>query len=274
MANQSGVITLSGKLDKQVYFRRNGKNFARTAPEHVQLSENSKKSSKEFGRASSAASLVRQAFSFIVNPIADKAFSQRLRSCFVKVISSAYSKPNGEREVTDGDLALLKGFQFNRYTRLWNIFSIEPLVEINPETGISITVPGFRLAGTVNAPPGAVTLVIQLCCCACDFPAKNGLLARADDLQINLDKPFFPGGTISFPGEATDSKVLLVATGAYFLNSAGMLTANRNWMAGSIIEAGMVREGHIVPFQPLEKKISPVDKPEQKKRVSWQINEE
>jgi hypothetical protein len=54
MANQNGVITLSGKLDKQVYFRKNGKNFARSAPQHVQLSENSKKSGKEFGRPSSA----------------------------------------------------------------------------------------------------------------------------------------------------------------------------------------------------------------------------
>jgi hypothetical protein len=59
---------------------------------------------KEFGRASSAASLVRQAFSFIAGSIADTSFNQRLRSCFVKVIHAAYGKPKGEREVADGDL--------------------------------------------------------------------------------------------------------------------------------------------------------------------------
>jgi hypothetical protein len=188
MANQNGVITLSGKLDKQVYFRKNGKNFARSAPQHVQLSENSKKTGKEFGRASSAASLVRQAFWYMAGPIADTSFNQRLRSCFVKVIHVAYSKPKGEREVADGDLSLLRGFQFNRHTRTELIFLPEPLVEIDPGIGISITLPRFRLEGNVKAPPGAARLVIQLCCCACDFPAKNGKLARADELQINLCK--------------------------------------------------------------------------------------
>jgi hypothetical protein len=116
--------------------------------------------------------------------------------------------------------------------------------------------------------------VIQLCCCACDFPVKNGKLARADELQINLGKPYFPGGTIRFPGEITGDKVLLIATGIIFMKSDGTRIVNRNWMCGSIIEAGLVREGRIVRFEQEEKQAIAVEKPELKKGVSWEINEE
>ncbi|MES2329893.1 MAG: hypothetical protein V4539_09840 [Bacteroidota bacterium] len=272
MAIQRGLITLSGKMDDQIYFRRDGKNLARSAPAEVQISESSKKSGTEFGRASKAASVVRRAFLSIVGHIADRAFNQRLRSSFVKVINSAYCKPKGEREVTDGDLALLKGFQINRYTPLQNIFSIEPRIEINPDTAISITFPKFRLEGIVTAPPEAVFLVVQLGCSVGDF-SENGLSARIRVLQIDLRRPYFPTSKLVVPDGAVDDQALLIAIGVHFLTAQGIRIGNRNWMAGRIIESGLVSDGQIVPFVKQEKKIDPVVQDDGKQWLSWDVND-
>jgi hypothetical protein len=274
MATHKSIITLSGKLDNQVYYTRNGKKLVRKAPEKPQLSENSKKSAAEFGRAGAAASLVKPRLSFVTTPIADNGLYNRLSACFLKVIHSCYTKQHGEREVADGDLALLKGFQLNRHTNSQKVCAAEPVVNINPGTGISFSIPGFRLQDMVTAPPNADTLVIQLCCCACDFSGKTGLVAKTNDLHISLHKPFFPGAILSLPDGATNGKVLLVAINFYFLNRDGLPINDRNHKAGKIIEAVLIREGRIVPFQHLEKKTEPVIKQHENTGVSWVINGE
>lgn len=274
MAIEKGIITLSGKLDNQVHYRRNGKNFVRSNPGHYTLSANSQKSGIEFGRAGSAASLVRKALGFMADRIADNGFYNRLSAHFCKVIKSCKTKQPGEREVVDGDLALLKKVELNRYTHSHKIFSAEPVVIIHPGADISISLPRFSLAGIAKTLPRAGTLVVQLCCCACDFTNKKGLVARADDLQINLQKSFFPGGKLRLPAGALDDKVLLITIGFYCLDKNAQPIGNRKYMAGRMIEAVLIREGRIVPFVYPENKIQPVVKQREKKGVSWEINQE
>lgn len=274
MAIEKGVFTLSGKLDNQVHYRRNGKNFVRSNPGHYTLSENSQKSGIEFGRAGSAASLVRKALGFMADRIADNGFYNRLSAHFYQVIKSCNTKQPGEREVADGDLALLKKVELNRYTNSQKIFFAEPVVIIHPGADISISLPRFRLEGIAKALPRAGTLVVQLCCCACDFAGKKGFVAKADDLPIGLHQSFFSGGKLRLPAGALDDKVLLITIGFYCLDKDALPIGDRNYMAGKIIEAVLVREGRIVPFAYEKNKMKPVVKQKEKKGVAWEINQE
>lgn len=273
MAIAKGIIPLSGKLDNQVHYRRNGKNFVRSNASHHTLSENSKKSGIEFGRAGSAASLVRTALGYMVNRMADNGFYNRLSAHFYRVIRSCNTKRPGEREVVDGNLALLKAVELNRYTHSLKIFSAEPVVVIDPAADISITLPRFSVKGIAKAFPRAGTLVVQLCCCACDFANKKGLVAKADDLQISLHPSFFPGGRLRLPAGVTDDKVLLVAIGFYCLDRYGQPIGDRHYQAGRIIEAVLIRKGRIVPFVHQEPAQKAVVKQKEKKGVSWEIND-
>jgi hypothetical protein len=274
MAIEKGIISLSGKLDNQVHYRRNGKNFVRSNPGHYTLSENSQKSGTEFGRAGSAASLVRKALGFMADRIADNGFYNRLSAHFYQVIKSCNTKQPGERQVVDGDLALLKKVELNRYTHSQKIFPAEPVVIIHPEADIFISLPRLGLAGIARALPQAGTLVVQLCCCACDFAAKKGVVAKVDDLPISLQQSFFPGCKLKLPAGALDDKVLLITIGFYCLDKNAQLIGNRKYMAGRMIEAVLIREGRIVPFVYPENKIQPVVKQKEKKGVSWEINQE
>jgi hypothetical protein len=273
MPIQKSLINLSGKLDDKVFFHRNGKNLVRSDAEQYHLSANSAKSGTEFGRAGAAASLVKKAFDPVLQSVADNQFYLRLTACFRNIISTAYNRPKGEREVHDGDISLLKDFQFNRYRTSSGLCSVQPLATINPAEGIDISLPAFVPDDVVTAPHQAVIMVIQLSCCVCDFTKKNGVVARADDLPIYLYDNF-PGGELHFPVDNIDNKVLLAAIGFSFTDENGLAFGGRKYTAGSIIEAALVRNGQIVPFRYPEEVPPPATQQPTKNRVAWKIHGE
>jgi hypothetical protein len=274
MAIQTGIIPLSGKLGKMIYFRINGKNYVRSAPEQYRLSSNSRRSAEEFGKASRAASLVKAGMASLIPRINTNYIDQRLRSRFMAVIGSGYSKPKGEREVADGDLALLKGFQLNRYTEHRKLCSINPVVEIDPASGITVILPRTPLRQVVNAPARAVSMVVQLGACICNFTGKGGWKVRAKNLVIDLAKENFPRCTAPIPANKMNNSVVLVAIGFYFLSASGHPIGDRKYIAGSIIEAVCVRKGRIVIFKPQAETVQNASEQEEKEGVEWVIEEE
>jgi hypothetical protein len=273
MPIQKSLIHLSGKLDDKIFFHRDGKNLVRSAAEQYHLSENSVRSSTEFGRSSAAAALVKQALAPMVRSTADNKFSLRLTTTFRSIISTAYNRPKGEREVHDGDISLLKDFQFNRYRTSSGLCSVQPLATINPAEGIDISLPAFVPDDVVTAPHQAVIMVIQLSCCVCDFTKTNGVVAHAYDLPIYLYDNF-PGGELHFPVDNIDNKVLLAAIGFSFTDENGLAFGGRKYTAGSIIEAALVRNGQIVSFRYPEEKPPPATQQPTKNRVAWKIHGE
>lgn len=273
MAKQRSTITLSGKLGDKVYYQRNGKNLVRSAAAFHHLSANSEKSGTEFGRASKAAALVKQGFHDMINIIGDNRFTLRLTTRFIKVIGTGYSKPKGEREVTDGDIALLKGFELNRFTASNRICAIEPVIDINPSADITVTIPRFNLEHTVIEVPRAETLVIQSCCYAFDFKNGKKWLAPLSDLEISLHKTWFPGCSLQFPAGSLHNKVLVFAMGFYFLSTDHFPIANRNYLGGRIIESVLIRNRRIIRFVYPEKNVQPVTKKIQKTGIAWRFSE-
>ncbi|HVZ25397.1 MAG TPA: hypothetical protein VG842_05065 [Sediminibacterium sp.] len=251
MATQTGVIQLSGKLDKQVYYQRNGKNFARKVQESHQLTENSRKSGKEFGRASAAASMVQKAFSESLGSIMDNECFLRLTSCFGEVIRTAYHKPKGERDVTDGDLALLNGFQLSRYISGERILPQDPVVGISPETKLKIALHAFPTDPRSRYKPArAETLVVRLYCGVFHFAKKQGKVVPAVDLEIKLEEAgYFKGGVLDFPVTEINNRVLIIAAAYHFLDEDGKPINNRKYRAGKILAAALVRNWKPVPFR-------------------------
>jgi hypothetical protein len=274
MARQKSATTLSGKLGNSVYYRRNGKDLVRKAPEPYQLTENSIKSGMEFARANRATGLVKERLPELFEDIGDGALYNRLTGRFMKLIGTGYSKPGGEREVSDGDLALLKGFEFNRFTSSHSICAIEPVVVIDPAADISITVPKFSIEQSVNAPVKAETLVIQLSCFVCDFTTEKTGAANSDDLHISLDKSSFAGGCFEFSADSTSDEAMIFTISFQFLDRDHLAIKNRNHTAARIIESVMIRDGRVTPFRYPEKIVQPVVERVKKKRIPWKLNPE
>lgn len=251
MATQTGVIQLSGKLDKQVYYQRNGKAFARKVQESHQLTENSRKSGTEFGRASAAASLVRTVFSESLGTVMDNECFLRLTACFGEVIRTAHNKPKGKRDVTDGDLALLTGFQLNRYISAERILPQDPVVGISRETKLKIALPAFSTDPRSRYKPAkAETLIVRLYCGVFNFAKKQGEVVPAIDIKIKLEEEgYFKGGVLDLPVTETNNRVLIIAAAYHFLDEHGNPFNNRKYYAGKILSAALVRNWQVVPFR-------------------------
>jgi hypothetical protein len=81
-----------------------------------------RKNCREFGRAGIAVKLFRNICREAGYEITDTTCFSRLQSQLMKVIKGDKVNEHGQRNIADGDLSLLKGFQFNKDSR----FSCHP----------------------------------------------------------------------------------------------------------------------------------------------------
>ncbi|HJU46319.1 MAG TPA: hypothetical protein VJ647_06010 [Chitinophagaceae bacterium] len=273
MAFQEGMVRLRGKIGNIVNYRRKGKYLSKKAAESYEQTENTKKSGMDFGKASSAGALIRKAFTPILKNLADDEFYNRLNGKLSTVIHTGPAMLIGNRQVTDGDLGLLKEIEFNRFTPTKNLLHILPTVQLDASDTIQITLPKMIIAQAFAIPPKATKAVLQLICCTFDFPGKNGRFVIPDELHIPLDKETFPGGMLDLPLDTLEERVLVVAIGISFRTADGVQIGNRKYYGGRIIESALVRDGKIVPFQyPEPDPVPPTQEPVH--RVSWKLNDE
>ena len=247
VAIQSSVIPLSGKLGKLVFYQLNGKDVVRSLPQPYELTVNSRNAGKDFGKASAAASCLLQAISAAGSGVADNQLYHRLNSCFIKLMGTAHNKPTGEREIADGDLSLLKGLHLNRHRSARAVFPVAMAATIHPAGEIFIRFAGFRWPARKSLPARAGSLLIQVCCYACDFQAKAVSVTQFDQL-IGLNDPLPADTAYNFFAEDIEGRVAVIAVGFHYLDQAGKPIGDRNWRAGNIIEAALVQQGRIVPF--------------------------
>jgi hypothetical protein len=78
---------------------------------------------EEFRRGALATKLLRRAFSWCIRTAADNRVTSRLTSGIMKVIKTDAVSSRGERNVTDREVALLEGFEFNKNAGLGKTFS-------------------------------------------------------------------------------------------------------------------------------------------------------
>lgn len=270
MAIQQGIMPLLGKVGEQVGFRRNGKMFIKKATRSYEVTEESKKSGKEFGRGSSASALVRQAFEPLILLRFKADLHNRLSERFREVIRSGPVVHKGNRKVTDGDISLLKGFEFSSYTRFNKLVSFSPEVSISG-TSISVTVPAMSWKEGLNGPKNATRAVFGLVCGFFDF--ENGTCERLLCGDLVMEKQTaYVGGTVNISVPQHDEHVVLVMMNVFFGDIVGQRISridNRLYQAGIILDAAHIRKGKLVQFIPEElpeKQAKPVIQPD----INWQ----
>ena len=117
MARQTGSIKLEGTIGNIIFYKRNGKYFARqkggvskkrfrTAPEF----EGSRQAGKEFGRASAISGVVRRSLFPVLNGI-EKLGHSKLTGIFQQVIKSDPVSERGSRKFYLGDHSLIEGLE-------------------------------------------------------------------------------------------------------------------------------------------------------------------
>lgn len=163
MAKQSGIIKLEGTIgDISFYKSKDGflargkggidKDRIKNDPAFQRTRENG----SEFGRAGVASSTLRTAFRPILVNTTDSRISSRLVTEMLKVIKADQTNTRGERNVLDGELEMLTGFEFNQKSSLSSTLYAPFTATIDRVTGAAVVnIPAFAAEKSLVPPKGA-----------------------------------------------------------------------------------------------------------------------
>jgi len=273
MAKQKGLLTLSGKMGNVDFYIRDGKAYAKQSARHVSQTENTQKSSSDFGTAGESRPLIRKGFR-LLDVVSDRTMDNRLQKRLFAIINTGPKASQGINQITDGDVALLKGFEYNAFTSIQKLVHFSPTVVIDPAGEVVVSIPKMQTKDMFHAPRKASHVILQFCCCVFHFDIHNGRMSKPDELIISLDKGSFPGGHFTLHMEGTLNCVLALAWGVCFTTGDHQTVSfDRRYYAANILEAVNIVDGEIVVFQYPEPP-APVEPDDPQQHVQWVINEE
>jgi hypothetical protein len=213
MAKQSGIFKIEGTIGDVTFYKsadgymvrlKGGVTASRIAtdPAFVRTRENG----AEFGRAGKATKLLRTALNSLLQNSADSRLSSRLTTEMMKVIKADETSIRGMRNVIDGEVELLQGFEFNSDGRLTSSLYAPYEASINRATGqFTVSVPPFVPSHMIASPGGCTHYKFVSAAAEVDFVAggykvdtkETGLLPL-DNLQtaaVNLESSLTPAST-------------------------------------------------------------------------------
>jgi len=163
MAKQSGLIKLEGTIGDITFYKSKDGLLARSKGgvdgNRIQTDaafQRTRENGAEFGRAGSAGKLLRMAFRTFLQNSTDSKMVSRLTKEMVAVVKADATNPRGQRNVLDGELELLEGFDFNIDGTLSTMLFISYGATIDRVTGaLQVSIPAFTPALVIAAPEGA-----------------------------------------------------------------------------------------------------------------------
>jgi hypothetical protein len=177
MAQQKGILPLRGTLGNITFYKSKDGFLARekggidakrlaTDPAFQRTRENG----LEFGAAGKAGKLLRNAVRSLLQNASDSKMVSRLTRQMIKVIQADEVSPRGLRNVLDGKVELLEGFEFNLTGKLNTTVYVPYTCLIDRVTGsLTVTIPQFIPANMVAAPSGVTHFRINSAGLEIDF---------------------------------------------------------------------------------------------------------
>ncbi len=216
------------------------------------LSPDSQKTSREFGYAARAASRLKNALLPMVFGKHGNALHKRLLSRIVAVLNSGPETKKGERNLGDGDVALLRELQFNPYTPFSRLaHSVSIAVDVSPSSGEV----NIRLRDTGSDafkwPERAVEAFLEIRCMVMGAEQLSVATHALEPLSFRLHDRKTSARNASIPIGNMDDCLILVAGGISFLRTGeteALVSHHRNCYAACILSAICVRDGRVIEF--------------------------
>lgn len=217
MAKQRGIIKLEGTIGDITFYKSQDGMLARakggvdgnrikTDAAFARTRENG----EEFARAGSAGKLLRMAFRSYLQNAADSRMVSRLTKEMMVVVKADATSTRGQRNVLDGELELLQGFDFNLEGKLSSTLFMVYEATIDRASGLlEVAIPAFVPGNVIAAPEGATHMQLVSAGGSIDFEggvfetvtsqsaviplsqAQVAALSLANQLTANSTRPLF-----------------------------------------------------------------------------------
>lgn len=195
MGKQLGILPLKATMDNMTFYQsKDGmrvKKQTKISKERIQNDKNFAKLRKnniEFTNAARAAKLLRISVTGILSDVTDGRVVSRLFALMVKAAKADMTNPRGERNVLDGDLHFLEGFNFNVKSHLNTVLKASFVSSVDRVTGkLEIQIPSFTPATMLEKPKDATHFKLISAGTELDFPGNVSVKKEyeSDFLPLN-----------------------------------------------------------------------------------------
>jgi len=162
MARQNGIIKLKGTIGGITFYKTSDGDLARekggidaSRIKNDPAFQRTRENGAEFGTAGKGGKLVRNAIRILLQNAKDKRVVSRLTTDLLKVVKTDSNNERGLRTVQDGDMKMLKGFEFNINGKLSSTLFTDFVSAFDRVAGDgSINIGAFSPAVRIAAPAG------------------------------------------------------------------------------------------------------------------------
>ncbi|ANE51568.1 hypothetical protein [Flavisolibacter tropicus] len=181
MAKQASIIELQGTIGNITFVKTQdgfrARKAARVSAATIASSagfQRTRENMAEFGHAGTTGRVLRQAFSILLKNAKGKRVTSRLLKEMMKVVKADTVNPRGLRNVVDGELGFLQGFEFNNSADLKTTLAALYTTSINRATGLmTVNIPALVPTETIKAPEGATHYRVVCGGAEIDFKAET-----------------------------------------------------------------------------------------------------
>jgi hypothetical protein len=181
MAKQRGLIKLEGTIGGITFLKTRDGYMAKekTSISAARIAsdpafQRTRENNAEFGQAGKATKLLKNALRIVMQNATDSRMASRLLRDMMKVIKADTTSNRGQRNVIDGEVEFLQGFECNVSASLETTFPAAYTPSINRVSGeLTVTVPSFIPARDIVTPEGSTHFRLVSAGTEVDFEAKS-----------------------------------------------------------------------------------------------------
>lgn len=282
MGRQEGIVQITGgvgnlsfyKTKEDGYLVRKKSGVSRRRIMNDPAYARTRENIAEFRRGAQATKLVRRAFISFIQSAADNRVTSRLTSVMMKIIKKDAVNCGGERRVTNDQVALLQGFEFNKHAALEKTFRAPFSASIDRASGAMVVdIPAFS-PDLISAPAGATHFRLTALGAAIDFENGTYSTVKSKSSDIPVDGKTHEGLRLTETIAPGSSSPLFLVFGIEFLQTVNGVShplSDSAFNAMSMVRVDGSREtgvktGYIEETVPLEERdtlpVSSVDRAE------------
>lgn len=225
MARQRGIIKLDGTI-ADITFLKTQDGYMAKEKSHISADkiandpvfQRTRENNAEFGRAGKAGKVLRTAFRNHLQTAKDSRMISRLTTEMMRVVKADTVSARGFRNVIDGELAFIEGFDFNVNGKLGTTLFAPYTTAIDRATGsASVSVDPYVPVNQIAAPSGTTHFRIRSAAAEVDFSTGGFVADEQSTAVLPWDNTATAALTLSNSLTANSTHPIFLILGIEFL---------------------------------------------------------
>lgn len=205
MPKQAGIIKLKGTIEDISFYKTPDGHLARAKGGvdrdkilHGAAFARTRENNSEFGRAGQGGKLIRNSIRSLMQNAKDRRVVSRLTTLLLAIIKTDPVNPRGKRNIDEGNINLLEGFDFNINGKLDTTFFGLFTPAFDRVTGeATIALDAFSATERIAAPSGTTHYKLAMGAAELDFVNKTFVYSEMDLGVVPYDNSVVAATTLT-----------------------------------------------------------------------------